>query len=645
MTHTVSSRPRTLPRWVLFWEKRDFIKIGLVYVFLSLPFYYLIALYYNSTVELQGTALEWTFLVAGSIGHFALLAFVPFVLISLIGVLLPYRALYLTLLLLIGFLWMVGLVVDASVYTRYFFHLNGTLLSMVLNAGRDVFHFGWLDWTLIALGIIGVFLLNFALLTLAFFLAPSSRKWRWPRRFVGTVALLSLLTAHLVHAYADASNELPVKRLSTLYPLVFATTARNVIWEHGWVSKTKALANLRKYNTISQKSAGNIAAYPRHPLQCANTPQKPNILFILLDTWRYDVAEVMPKLKMHAENMWVYDNHLSGGNATGTGVFSLFYGISAYWRAFYNQQKAPIFMDELRKENYALGIFQSANISDPEFDITVFSGIPRKMLHTGNDILKHQSSPSERDKAIFKGWQDWVEKHVKTNPQQPFFGFVFFDALHGYDLPPEYPHRFLPDKRPTYVTLRYQHETKPLRNLQRNVALFLDDKVDAIIQKLKALGIYDNTYVVILGDHAEEFDDNNEGFWGHGSNFTNAQTQTPLYIHTPNGEHHHVTETTSHYDVVPSLMTHALNCQNPASDYSFGVDILSNTIPHRKQFLVADYTFYGVIRPDDGLILVQNQTGYYEMRDSHYAPSKKPMSTFDMSEVFKWLSAFSKGSK
>jgi phosphoglycerol transferase MdoB-like AlkP superfamily enzyme len=58
-----------------------------------------------------------------------------------------------------------------------------------------------------------------------------------------------------------------------------------------------------------------------------------------------------------------------------------------------------------------------------------------------------------------------------------------------------------------------------------------DWAVGTIIDDLKKLGVYNNTTVVILGDHGESlFDD---GFLGHGHAVNDAQTQIPLIINDP----------------------------------------------------------------------------------------------------------------
>lgn len=64
-----------------------------------------------------------------------------------------------------------------------------------------------------------------------------------------------------------------------------------------------------------------------------------------------------------------------------------------------------------------------------------------------------------------------------------------------------------------------------------NAVAQADSQVGALVSKLKALGVYDNTLLLITADHGESlFDD---GFLGHGHMLNRQQTHIPLVINMP----------------------------------------------------------------------------------------------------------------
>jgi len=105
--------------------------------------------------------------------------------------------------------------------------------------------------------------------------------------------------------------------------------------------------------------------YPLHPLVYKPIKKPTNILFVLIDSWRFNTlnATHTPNIYRFAEQSWQFQKHFSGGNATQPGLFSLFYSLPAsYWSATVNQHKGAAFMDKLLAENYSMGIFTSATL-------------------------------------------------------------------------------------------------------------------------------------------------------------------------------------------------------------------------------------------------------------------------------------------
>ena len=109
-----------------------------------------------------------------------------------------------------------------------------------------------------------------------------------------------------------------------------------------------------------------------------------------------------------------------------------------------------------------------------------------------------------------------------------------------------------------------------------------------ILAAAKKTGALENSWIVITGDHAEEFNENRMGYWGHGSNFTRWQTQTPLLVMSP-GQFVAKQEKklSLHQDIVPTLMQEALGCAAPENTFSNGLNLFQ--LPEQRGTILSSY--------------------------------------------------------
>ncbi len=71
-----------------------------------------------------------------------------------------------------------------------------------------------------------------------------------------------------------------------------------------------------------------------------------------------------------------------------------------------------------------------------------------------------------------------------------------------------------------------------LRETYWNAIHYADWLVGQVIERLKKLGVYNNTVVLVTADHGESlFDDD---FLGHGHFINQQQTHIPLIVNIPN---------------------------------------------------------------------------------------------------------------
>ncbi len=514
--------------------------------------------------------LTWVYLTVTIISHFALLAFGLFSLFYVVPILIfPNRKLALALCALIGTIGLSLLVLDTYIFDLYRFHINGFVLNLVF--GGAFFEIFTLD----AIVYFKAFLFLLLVILVMLFTAQKVFKRNEQQSFkhgrkISIAITLMLLTSHLIHAYAYAVIYKPILRVSLYYPVYFPLRANNFLDKTGIIKKSAISAIVSVTNDGVEK---NIL-YPLHPLKCNPLSGKPNILLIVIDTWNYKTLSsvVMPQIAAFADTSLRFTNHYSGGNGTRPGIFSLFYGIPpVYWDDFRAEGIAPVFMDELQRQEYDLGIFASAPITSPEFDQTVFCKVKNLRKQT------NAPSPALRDQMITQEWMDFIGKH-QAKATSPFFGFLFYDCAHNYAVPEHFNYKFKPYwEQVDYSKLNNATDPTLFLNLYKNSLWFADSLVGNVLNDLSNKQLLQNTIVIITGDHGQEFNDNHHNYWGHNGNYSRAQIGVPMVAHFPERASRQYTNWTTHYDIVPALMKYALGCKNSAGDYSMGKDLLDTT--------------------------------------------------------------------
>jgi membrane-anchored protein YejM (alkaline phosphatase superfamily) len=364
------------------------------------------------------------------------------------------------------------------------------------------------------------------------------------------------------------------------------------------------LESLYRSDFVEINHANQKLNYPLYPLVYKSHKKPLNIVFILIDSWRFDMLSAVntPNIYRFAQQSWQFQQHFSGGNGTQPGLFSLFYSLPAtYWTATINQHKSPLFMDKLLAENYHMGIFTSASLLAPPFNLNIFARVKNLKTSTIGD------TPYNRDKQITKEFKQFI---IQT--PSPFFSFVFYDAAHSFCIGDSPIHIFQPSiavcDRLTYTS---HTNPTPTFNRYKNALYYIDELVGEDLALLKKRHLLDNTLVLITADHGNEFNDNHQGYWGHASNFTRYQTQIPLIIHWPGQKPLLVKHMTSHYDVIPTLLSRIFGLQNPTKDYSIGQSLFNKKAP--AFLLIHSYTNLGLVSGKE--IITIFPSGYYQTQN------------------------------
>ena len=190
---------------------------------------------------------------------------------------------------------------------------------------------------------------------------------------------------------------------------------------------------------------------------------------------------------------------------------------------------------------------------------------------------------------------------------------------HGLTYPPNKPKYFKPAwDYADYASLNNDTPVEPFWNLYMNLCFATDRFVGQIIEQLKASNLYDNSLIIITGDHGQEFNENHKNYWGHSSNFSQYQIGVPLIVHTPgNNIAKRYSHRTTHYDFVPTLMKDYLGVTNPMRDYCVGLH-LNDSTPRLWHFVGNELRYAFLLKKDT--ILTKEGAGWIEVTDSNMNP-------------------------
>ncbi|AYZ71000.1 DUF3413 domain-containing protein [Stenotrophomonas maltophilia] len=514
------------------------------------------------------------------------------------------RTLSISAVLLQG-LWLCLLLVDAKVFTLYRFHLNAMVLNMVFGGAlQDQVALSWKTWVQVGLLVAAIFTAEGILAWACWKLLPAAPRRRTVLQAWAVVALL-MASGQVATAYYDARGD------------------RDVIaqWNYlPWAQPITAKSFMRRLGVVSEQQAGlpdprhAQLLYPLQPLRC-QSPQRPNVLMVVLESLRHDALtpQIMPNTSALAASARVYDQHFSTGNATRYGLFGLLYGLpGGYWQSMLDEQRGSQLFKVLGQQGYDLHLYGSAPMYSPEFDRTAFADV-RDQLHQGPPGLGSEG----RDSSIVASLQKDIRASQAAHT--PWFGFVFLDSTHApYHMPAGYPPLATPMAQEIdFLRFGPDHDPAPELNRYRTAVHYADSLVGTLLDDLRAQGLDQNTIVLVTGDHAEEFNDLKLNYWGHNGNFSDYQLQVPFVLHWPGQASGHETRTSSHEDWVPTLMRHALGCENALSDFSTGQDLLAE--PAGERALVVESWSQRAVRHGDA-IYVFDKFGNATALDRHYRP-------------------------
>lgn len=529
------------------------------------------------------------FIFATYFSYICLLAYIPssFVLISVLFF--PNKKFTTVFAILCAYISLLLITLDSRLYAMYKFHLNIPILQMLFSTDiRDLLDLSLREEITIILVIS---------LILTFLIISSIFVWKRiiPRRLLFGKYIIIIWFGAVLFSYFTLMlsitmqhNNLLIQQAATLpyYNQILALI----------IPQKNANNLLNRYSEgsyMQAKFAGDKLNYPKKVMQCRKlTNQSYNIILIMVDSLRLDSLRYMPNTKKFSQQSWDFLNHYSGGNATQSGLFTLFYSIpSSYWSAALDQKTKPVFIDLILKNNYITKVIWSSEMHNPPMYKTIYNGLKNLNLDAVNS-----KNLSEWDKTSTTAAINFLQS-IKTN-NRPFFLNIFYNAPHAFCRSQDFPKKYLPiSQECSRINMQNNSDPSPFYNSYLNTVDFIDKEIHKLLDMIAKKSLLDNSIVIITSDHGQEFNENHLNYWGHASNYSRYQVQVPLIIHWPGEAAHEFNHITTHYDVMPTIISRVFNCKNTIDDYSIGDDLL-NINKKQDIILSGSYANMGIIEKD-----------------------------------------------
>lgn len=496
---------------------------------------------------------------------------------------------------------------NAKLHALYGMYINGFVLNLVFTPGgiESLGGSTATDISFMAIAL-GLFLLQCSLLYLAIRLSKTKILSRLnPFKFFSNwltvlAVCIAVVALHMTFAF-DRYTSNGLASVAHSIPFYQTVSSRSLFRAMGITGR----------RDTSLKIKGKLN-YPLNPIQYKKPAKPYNIIWLAAESWRADTLneEVMPNTWQFSKQATRFTQNYSGGNGTRAGVFSMFMGMPAsYWFQFLQEQRGASIIDVMQKQDYQMRFFTSALFSYPEFDRTIFAQVSQTKMQA----LQGNGKTSWQNDQL--NVSDLIQFIDKRDASKPFFTFMFFESPHArYFFPPESmiakPYR----DDLNYATLSKEalrQDIVPIKNRYINAVHHLDSQYKRVFDYLKEKNLLDNTIVILVGDHGEEFMEH--GFWGHNSTFVDEQVRTPLVIYAPEQAANIVGRLTSHSDIVPTLMP-MLGVTNSKADYSIGFNLFSNEV--RDHAYIADWDKLAYIDQDVKIVQPVSSKAFFMQKVS-----------------------------
>lgn len=299
--------------------------------------------------------------------------------------------------------------------------------------------------------------------------------------------------------------------------------------------------------------------------------RKPNILMILVEGWRFDQisAENTPHLwEWKSKGFTQLPIHYSTGNTTPSGLFGATSGMNGFfYQAALETGGSSFALEMLRRMGYKSTIWEIAALDYNDIFNVQFAPSGSGLEH----MRDHKGKPFEKDSILMSRLWDSIRHSDHSQPRFDFF--LYYSTHFDYYYPEDYA-KHQPTGNFGSMASGVNTDLRESRNLvfnkYRNAVLYMDHRMNTLLDSLQKSKILDSTIVVIAGDHGEEFWE--DGVFGHTYRLDDWQSRTSALVHFPKGFSTQY-KVSSHADFIPTIFDW-MGVQANWQDYMTGKSLL-----------------------------------------------------------------------
>lgn len=302
-------------------------------------------------------------------------------------------------------------------------------------------------------------------------------------------------------------------------------------------------------------------------------PEKtPNIFLFVVESLREDFMSetTCPNLYQFKQENFYSSNSFANANGTQISWFSLFHSeYPLYWSLYNDPNRttgaAPLRL--LKQLGYKIHIFTSAELYYYRMEETLFGLNHHLADHFHFFPHTKPEKASSSDKKAIQALQKELLTNNHADGRNLFI--VFLDSTH-FDYSWEHDHEptFYPisDSLDYFKAHHSQNDISKIKNSYKNAINYVDHLFKQTVDCLKEQNLYDESIIVFLGDHGEEFYEKGKLF--HASHLSKEQTRIPLYYKLGTYKAKSTGIPTTHMDVFPTLFHYMFNSSKTISFFS-----------------------------------------------------------------------------
>jgi len=302
----------------------------------------------------------------------------------------------------------------------------------------------------------------------------------------------------------------------------------------------------------------------------ANEPKGPNVVFVCIETLRSDHLgsygynrNTSPFIDQLAEESVIFERAYATSSWTLPSVHSMMTSLyqSSHGVINENHRLDPsfnTFAELMKNRGYQTSGFIAAPFLETFYGFNQGYDLYDESLSSSEHPLSHKSITSpELTKSVIS----WL----RENHKRKFFLFLqFWDPHYDYIPPPPYDTQFDPDYSGDIdgTEIEGSQKINPRmnpRDLEHLLALYdgeirwTDMHFGKIIEALRTMGLFEDTILVVVGDHGDEFLDH--GGSTHKKTLYDEVIHVPLIIKIPRTrESPRITTAVSTVDILPTVL-------------------------------------------------------------------------------------------